>query len=91
MNPPEKATRSLKRTLKFQRILFLPEKFKLQIKVAEKIPNSMMGGGCLEGRQSVNNCSKKILFFGKFFGNLHFTFYEKILSITFHSYFIYFM
>ena len=91
MNPPEKATRSLKQTLKFQRILFLPEKFKLQIKVAEKIPNSMMGGGCLEGRRSVRNCSEKILFFGKFFGNLHFTFYEKILSTTFHSYFIYFM
>ena len=67
MNPPEKATRSLKQTLKFQRILFLPEKFKLQIKVAEKIPNSMMGGGCLEGRQSVNNCSEKILFFQIFF------------------------
>lgn len=55
MNPPEKATRSLKQTLKFQRILFLPEKFKLQIKVAEKIPNSMMGGGCLEGRLHEND------------------------------------
>ena len=55
MNPPEKATRSLKQTLKFQRILFLPEKFKLQIKVAGKIPNSMMGGGVLEGRLHEND------------------------------------
>ena len=91
MNPPEKATRNLKQTLKFQRILFLPEKFKLQIKVAGKIPNSMMGGGVAWDMRSVRNCSEKILFFGKFFGNLHFTFYEKILSTTFHSYFIYFM
>ena len=45
MNPPEKATRTPKQTLKFQRILFLPEKFKLQIKVAGYFPNSMMGGG----------------------------------------------
>ena len=55
MNPPEKATRSLKQTLKFQRILFMPEKFKLQIKVAGKIPNSMMGGGGLEGQPEKRN------------------------------------
>ena len=55
MNPPQKATRNLKQTLKFQRILFLPEKFKLQIKVAGKIPNSMIGGGCLEGRLHEND------------------------------------
>ena len=59
MNPPQKATRNLKQTLKFQRILFLPEKFKLQIKVAGKIPNSMMGGGGLEGRLRVNNWGVK--------------------------------
>ena len=55
MNPPEKATRTPKQTLKFQRIPFPPEKYKLQIKVAGKIPNSMIGGGCLEGRLHEND------------------------------------
>ena len=63
MNPPEKATRTPKQTLKFQRILFLPEKFKLQIKVAGKIPNSMIGGGVAWGMRSVRNCSEKFYFF----------------------------
>ena len=45
----------------------MPEKFKLQIKVAGKIPNSMIGGGVLEGRLRVNNWGVEILFFQNFF------------------------
>jgi len=38
MNTPQEATRIYKQTLKFQRILFLPEKIKLLIKGGGEFP-----------------------------------------------------
>jgi hypothetical protein len=55
MNTPLKATRTFKQTLKFQRILFLPEKIKLLLKGGGSFPNSMMGGGVLWGGLRENN------------------------------------
>ena len=49
MNPPQKATRNLKQTLKFQRILFLPEKIKLLLKGGGEFPQFNDRWGCFGG------------------------------------------